>query len=692
MDTRRDFLGKAGSIAGASLLGVRANASELLGEAVVAARWTEQVSQPRFGARSVLAFIPMRDGVRLAARLVMPDGAGPDDNFPALFSYDPYRRTESDQLGSFGYYAERGYVVAQVDVRGTGTSTGWTTPNEYSVQEREDALDVIEWLATQAWSNGNVGMFGSSYGGFNATQVAMMQPPALKAIVPMHATDDVFTDDIVYYDGALQFESLGRWPFSMISNMGLPAWPDYDPDTEEARYRVEHQPWVFDMLRHQRNDEFWQRMSLRPDYGAIKIPTMMIGGWIDAYTDSIPRMLERMSVPTRAIIGQWTHAIGKPGPPYNPKPEMLRWWDHWLKQNDTGLMEEPRLAMYVNNSYKPSLEIESIPGEWRSTDWPPEGIESVTWYPQPGGALGGERTLDHESELEYKPTVGMTNRYRCPHNAAELPIDQRADDAYSMTFDTAPLEDNFEILGFPRAVLHVSASAPVANWIVRLCDVAPDGTSTLVTKGIINGAHRDSHVDPEPLTPGEIYELSFNLKVISWVFPKGHRVRVAIANADFPNLWPTPHRMTTKLYVDADHPSRIVLPVMPPGALSRPYEPPEIDEAQGSAGPGPIDQWEVTRDEMKQTVTVFRETIQPAYGSMERRWSTASDRDPAHATIVAEGRDEVEHEGRTITCNSWMTLASNDKAFEISVRRELRVNGELQYEKEWADTIPRDLV
>ncbi len=690
MDTRRKFLVKTGSIAGASLLGARARASELLGTSVGAPSWTEDVSQPQYGARSVLTSIPMPDGVRLAVRLVMPDGAAPGDRFPAVFSYSPYRSTESDGLGGSGYYAERGYVMARVDVRGTGTSEGFTVPNQYSVQEREDALEIIKWLASQEWSSGNVGMYGSSYGGFNDTQIAMMRPPELKAIVPMHATDDVFTDDIVYYDGALQFESLGRWPFSMIAANGVPAWPDYDTDTEWARFRVENEPWIFDMLRHQHNDAFWQRMSLRPDYAAIDIPTMMVGGWLDAYTDSIPRMLERLSVPRRAIIGQWTHGIGRPGPPFNIRPEMLRWWDHWLKGNDTGMMDEPALAMYVNESYKPSLEIESIPGHWRATDWPPDGIEELALYPQPLGALASERDSDHVSELEYKATVGMTNRYRCPHNSAELAIDQRADDAYSMTFDTEPLADSVEILGFPRAILHVSASAPLANWIVRLCDVAPDGTSTLVSKGILNAAHRDSNVDPTPLVPNEIYELDFNLKVMSWVFPVGHRVRVAVCNADFPNLWPTPYAMSTKLFVDAARPSRIILPVVPTDTAERPYVPPEVVERTRESGPGPQDRWEVTRDEMARTVTVFRETIQQ-YGSVERRWCTVSDSEPARATIRAEGSATANQDGREIVCRSWMSIESDESTFEMSARRELRVNDELQYEKEWADTIPRAL-
>ncbi len=212
-----------------------------------------------------------------------------------------------------------------------------------------------------------------------------------------------------------------------------------------------------------------------------------------------------------------------------------------------------------------------------------------------------------------------------------------------------------------------------------------------MSKGILNGAHRDSHVDPEPLAPGQVYELKLNLKVSSWVFPKGHRVRVAIGNADFPNLWPSPYPMTTNLYVDADRPSRVVLPVVPPGTTFGAYEPPALEDRVAAGGPGPQDQWEVTRDEMAQTVTVFRETIQP-WGDMERRWSTASDRDPGLASIRAEGSSEVERDGRKILCNSWMTLESDAEVFRIHVRRELRVNGELQYEKEWADTIPRDLV
>ena len=629
MVSRRRFLEQAGVIAGAAALG----AQVLDVDAALASsrQVADQLSQPRFEARAERAWIPMRDGVELAATLVVPDGAPPGSKFPALFGYDPYRGAERLSSGGRpGYFAERGYVSARVNVRGTGASPGRTVPNEYSVQEAEDADDVIAWLAEQPWCSGNVGMFGGSYGGFNSIQTAMRRPPALKAIIPIHATDDVYTDDIVYYDGALQFDSLGRWPFSMIAGMGLPAAPDNDTETEEARYRVEHEPWIFEMLRQQQNTPFWQRMSLRPHYDRIEIPTLMIGGWLDAYTDSIPRMLEYMNAPMRAVIGPWTHAIGRPGPGFDAGHEMLRWWDQWLKGIDTGVTREPKVAIYINHSYKPSLTIAEIPGEWHSEEnLPVARVQEHTWHPRADGLLarqpGGRMTED----LEYKPTVGMTNRYRCPHNSAELPIDQRTDDVFGMSFTSEPLDEDIEIVGFPRALLHVSATAPVANWIVRLCDVWPDGTSTLVTKGILNGTQRRSNATPEPLVPGEVYELAFNLKVISWVFPKGHRLRFVVSNADFPNLWPTPYAMTTTLHVSPALPSQFLLPVCPPADrplpnINREEGPPASRETGTSAN-----QWQVIRDEMAQNVTVFRET--KGGRGFERRWCTASDVDPGQS-------------------------------------------------------------
>jgi hypothetical protein len=367
-------------------------------------------------------------------------------------------------------------------------------------------------------------------------------------------------------------------------------------------------------------------------------------------------------------------------------------------------MDEPRLALYAQRSYRPSLTIKDVPGEWCYEEgWPVARVSEEAWYPQPNESLTRDREADVVRHLDYKATVGVSNRYRCPHNAAELPTDQRTDDAYSLAFTSAPLRQDVEILGNPRAVLHVSASVPVANWIVRLCDVAPDGSSALVSKGILNGTHRNSHEHPEFLHPGQIYELHINLKVISWTFPRGHRIRLAITNADFPNLWPSPFRMTTTLHVHAEHPSRLLLPVCAPGERPVPhFRQPEPVEVEGLPWRAlPVDQWQVTRDEMQQTVTVFRETRHPgsqipserapiSAAGFERRWCTASDVEPAKAKLVAEGERKVQRGDDTLAVQTWMSIESDETTLHLNAKRELSVNGVVKYSKSWAESIPRD--
>jgi hypothetical protein len=384
----------------------------------------------------------------------------------------------------------------------------------------------------------------------------------------------------------------------------------------------------------------------------------------------------------------------------NIQYESLRGRDRWLKGIDDGVTDEPRVSMFINHSYKPGLDIKEIPGQWRYEDaWPVPRSRDISFIPQPDGVLAKTKLTDMRRDLPYKPSAGMTNRYRCPHNEAELPIDQRADDNYSMCFDTERLTKDLEILGHPRAEIHVSCTAPVANWIVRLCDVAPDGTSTLVTKGILNGTHRISHNNPTPLVPGEIYKMVINLKVISWVFPQGHRIRFAVSNADFPNLWPSPYSMTTSLYVDKEHESQFFLPVCPAEIRPAPsFRPPEIPP--GTERPPPRNKWTVTRDEMAHTVTVFRETVQfmgqgghsSNIEEMERRWCTVNDKDPAVVRIIAEGETKMDVVSGRLVCKSNMTIESDTEAFNISVNRKLFVDDKLKYGKSWQERIPRNLV
>jgi predicted acyl esterase len=274
-------------------------------------------------------WIPMPDGVRLAASLFMPADREATAKFPVLLEYLPYRKDESrkGRFALFSYFIARGYVVARVDIRGSGTSEGKLIEYEYTDQEQEDGEVVIDWLSKQAWSTGNVGMFGISWGAFNSIQMAMRNPPALKAIVAIMGTDDLFRDDVHFIDGMMHVDS---YEFAQdIANI-LPAPPDYVIDESYFHDRFNTEPWLLIYKRQQHDGPFWNRASLNSDYSSIKIPTFVIGGWYDGYRDSVPRMLEKLDAPVKGMLGPWAHTW--PNQPY-PEPGM-EWRQNLLGATD----------------------------------------------------------------------------------------------------------------------------------------------------------------------------------------------------------------------------------------------------------------------------------------------------------------------------------------------------------------------
>ena len=249
-------------------------------------------------------WIEMPDGVRLAADIYASKNRAEDELQPVLLEYLPYRKTEarSGSLSLYSYFIERGYVVARVDIRGTGNSEGRLIPHEYSDIEQEDGEVVIDWLSRQPWSNGNVGMFGISWGGFNSIQMAVRNPPALKAIIAVDATEDLFQDDVHYMDGIMHLDS---WEMSQDLDNARPGAPDYVIDEEYFKNRFDTEPWMLTYKNQQRDGQFWDRASSRDKYDRIKIPSFHIGGWYDGYRDSLPRMLENVKAPVKAMIGPW---------------------------------------------------------------------------------------------------------------------------------------------------------------------------------------------------------------------------------------------------------------------------------------------------------------------------------------------------------------------------------------------------
>jgi hypothetical protein len=349
--------------------------------------------------------------------------------------------------------------------------------------------------------------------------------------------------------------------------------------------------------------------------------------------------------------------------------------------------------------------VRHIPGAWRYEDgWPIARTGAKTWHLQAEGGLAPAPGEPFTRSLAYLPAVGTSNRYRLPHNPAELPGDQRADDAYSLSFTSAPLAEALEILGHVRVVLHVATTAPVATWIARLTDVAPDGASTLVTKAILNGTHRDAHSNPSELEPGRVYELALEMKVTSRVFAPGHRIRLAVGNADFPNLWPAPAPMTTQLFVDAERPSRLILPVCPPAARPAPsFRPAAAAPDQFPPRPEPVDSWIVSRDELSGATTVFRETRMPAYrvpdgersltvSFGERRWCEVDDTSPGSAAVRAEAEHQIEVDGDVLLVQARLNISGDADSFHVFAERTLSKNGREIRSKRWEETIPRDHV
>ncbi len=647
------------------------------------------------------SFIPMPDGIRLAADLFFPEDLGSLGPVPAILEYLPYRKDDGRERtwDLFSYAVERGYLGARVDIRGTGRSEGHPPDREYSDQEQTDGEVVIDWLAHQPWSNGNVGMWGISWGGFNSIQMAMREPapPALKAICALMATDDLFHDDIHYIDGMMHIDEY----VVMIDllNAMTPA-PDFPVDEEILAARFDNPPWLLTWLKQQRNGPFWHRGSLRPRYDRIKIPSYLIGGYYDGYRDSVPRMLEQMSAPVRAMMGPWNHVFphdALPGPEIEWRADVLRWWDRWLKGKETGIEDEPSFAVYMRRPYPPGGGVRTIPGEWRFVDgWPPPGLRSQILHLGSDHRLSGKAGPEDVHRLAYVPSAGA--------NASmwwgELTPDQRPADAFGLVYETEPFDDEVEILGFPRLELKASADVPLAHWFGRISDVAPDGTTVLVAGGGINGAHRDSMDDPKPLEPGRVHDISFELHFTSWVFTPGHRLRLAVSNATFPMIWPTPSPMTTSLVVGGAGGSRLILPVSPPADGRAPtFEPPTPvvrPEGYGSEGDVLPDTWTVIRDEAERSTRVEwegRASSDHPWGrkrTVERLAYRVEDFDPAHASVRGEAIMEVDLPDRLLRWHHLLDVRSDEESFGYSCTRELFENEKLIRTKSWEEKIPRD--
>ena len=510
-------------------------------------------------------FIPLSDGTKLACRMWLPVDAEKSP-VPALIEYLPYRKRDGtvvrDAL-THPYFAGHGYAAIRIDMRGNGDSDG-LMEDEYTKQEQEDALEVIAWIARQKWCTGKLGMFGISWGGFNALQVAALRPPALKAIVTICSTDDRYEDDIHYKGGTLLNENLG-WAATMLAYSSRPPDPEIVGTKWKKMWmsRLENEPFLLiNWLKHPHRDTYWKHGSVCEDWARINIPVLAVGGWNDAYSNAVPRLMKNLRTPRKAIIGPWAHKyphFAVPGPQIGFLQEMLRWWDNHLKDQNNGVMNEQDYRYYIMNAYKPGTFPEHIDGRWvNESYWGMGNMTARTWFLTSQG-IAGSKGEEQPYTICSKQTTGFDGGEYCIiWLGPEFPGDQVADDAESIIFDSPSLADDLDVAGQPMLELDFAVDKPVAHIAVRLNDVWPTGEVSRITYQLQNLCMRDSRETPTALVPGKRYRMKIKMDDIAWRVPKGHKLRVAISTSYFPMMWPAPEPVTLTVYAGA---SEISVPV-----------------------------------------------------------------------------------------------------------------------------------
>jgi putative CocE/NonD family hydrolase len=655
--------------------------------------------------------IPLPDGTLLAARLWLPEDAQADP-VPAILEYIPYRKrdgTRSRDERMHPWLAGQGYAAIRVDMRGSGESEGHLA-DEYLQQELDDGCAVIAWLAEQPWCSGTVGMMGKSWGGFNALQVAAMRPPALKAIITVCSTDDRYADDIHYMGGCLLNDNLW-WGSIMLAYQARPQDPELVGDTwrTDWRERLERLPFFPALwLEHQRRDAYWRHGSVCEDFAAIECPVFAVGGWGDAYTNAIPRLLAGLDVPRLGLIGPWAHVYphdGAPGPAIGFLQEAVRWWDHWLKGRDRGIMAEPMLRAFIEE-WAPPGHRDPVPGRFVAEPaWPSPALEPRTLH------LGrGRLTIEADAADEISFRSPAYTGFACGEwmgtgVAGEEPADQRHDDGLSLVFDTLPLGERFELLGAPEIEVEIASDKAVAQLCARLCDVAPDGSSRRVSYGVLNLTHRDSHAEPSALEPGRFYEVRLKLSDCGYAFAPGHVLRLALSTAYWPLVWPSPEAATLTVKC----PGRLVLPVRrsPEAGGAVDFEPPAsapdapmtivADGRQDRSATIDLLSGEgryVTKGEgglFGEGVVRYDEIGTVVGHDLKREFAVHRD-DPLCASCNITQTYRLEREGWRIRIETTARMSATATHFMLEGTLRAYQNDQLVTERSWPVSIPRDLI
>ncbi len=648
----------------------------------------------------------MRDGCRLAARFWLPEGAerGP---VPAVVEYIPYGKrlgTRDRDEALHRWFAGHGLAAVRIDLRGSGESDG-VLHDEYLPQEQADGVDAIRWIAAQSWCNGAVLLIGKSWGGFAALQIAALRPPELAGIVTVCSTDDRYTDDVHYMGGCLLNDNLwwGATFFQLVAQPPDPALVGASWRATWLERLATAKPHPLRWLGHPLYDAYWKQGSVREDYAAIACPVFAVGGWADGYSNAIPRLVAELRA-CRGLIGPWGHDYphdARPGPSIGFLQEALSFWQSCLgAERGSPHAREPRYRVWMPESVPPGWTGDR-PGRWvAEASWPSARIAARVFH------LAPDRLGDARARAELVIASPQTLGRASGNWLVAGGEDQREDDALALCFDSEPLALRVEILGAPCVRVVVAADRPAAFLVARLCDVASDGSSRRVSYGVSNLTHRNGSEAFRPLEPGEPLEVTLFLNDAAHAFPPGHRVRLALSNAFWPIVWPSPEPVRLTLFTE---PSTFSLPVRPPDprdAELRPFDPPEQ---------APASHWSPRHPGLR----ARSEEIDPASGDVVVRTRSGFDAqgrvalarlaaagdvdggdaivtehaihpaDPLRARAAMRQRTELARGAWNVAVETEITLACTQSAFTVAARLEAWEGDARVFARTWDERVPR---
>ena len=704
-------------------------------------------------ASPIDTWIELADGRKLAARLWRPET---DTPAPAILEYLPYRKrdgTAPRDATTHPVFAAAGYACIRVDIAGTGDSDG-VFDDEYSEQELRDGEAVIAWIARQPWCDGNVGMIGISWGGFNGLQLAFRRPPALKAVVTCCSTVDRYADDIHYMGGCLLTDNF-NWGAQMLAYQSRPPDPALRDDWRERWIeRIETLPFLAARwLNHPTRDAYWRHGSVCEDWHAIEAAVLAIGGWADAYVNAPPALAANLSAPAKALIGPWEHKYPHIAriDPADFHGEVIGWFDRWLKGERNGAEELPAYRAFIGeHDEAPSSLYGPRAGRWvGEAAWPSPNVGSRTLHlgissdtlshrraassdtesqpPPPGadempsaphtiskpkcsetprrgpsaGTLSAEPGTG-ERVVSTPHHVGIAAACFCPGMRIdnELAADQAPDDAASACFDADALEAPLELMGRPVVEFAFSADRPVAQLCFRLCDVAPGGVSQRITYRAFNPAHHAGPEAPAALKPGRTYRAHIALNECAHRLRIGHRLRLAVSTSYWPVIWPAPAAAEVTLHLAQ---CRLILPErraadeIDPAAPGRPAEFP-VQAAEPLREPVNRTERRIAPDgtHVLETFDDFGASRDLEHGlengsHVEQRYSIHPD-DPLSARHEARWRHEFRRGDWSVRIDTESVMTSDAASFHLAREVTAWEGDTIVIARRWGENVPRGLL